>query len=44
MQVDSEAHPRILEWASWGVRGISADNPEGLVAYLKQSGIRKGWA
>lgn len=44
VQVDSEAHPRILEWTSWGVRGVSADNPEGLVAYLKQAGIRKGWA
>ena len=42
VEVDSEAHPRIVEWAGWGIRGVSADNPEGLVAFLKQAGIRKG--
>lgn len=44
VEVDSEAHPRIVEWAGWGIRGVSANNPEGLVAFLKQAGIRKGWA
>lgn len=43
VQVDSEAHPRIVEWAGWGVRGVSADNPEALAALLKQLGICKGW-
>ncbi len=44
VQVDSEAHPRIVDWAGWGISGVSADNPERLVAYLKRSGIRKGRA
>ena len=41
VRVDSEAHPRILEWVGWGIRGVSADNPKELMTYLKQLGIRK---
>lgn len=44
VQVDSEAHPRIVEWAGWGIRGVSADNPEALAAFLKQSGVCRGRA
>jgi len=44
VQVDSEAHPRVIEWAGWGISGVSADDPKSLVTYLKQMGIRKGRA